>query len=274
MPEQFSNSIQYINLMRYTKKQLASFMAIGLATSVSPFAFADSSDSEIQDMSDPLAVYTQMGIGYTDKGLNFKIGQTYDTGNDATMGMNVFELKGLAGDALGWNGGGLKRRNYTSNNSFDSFRFRNFSADVTKGRGTQVDVSYDFRTEMGTMSYSFLQALPPMGPVSLYPLAGVGAAFGNNVQGPQGYSVPGTFAVVGMYGKLDITDKIWLNYNPMYTRPLSGADWFMDAGSETLHEAAVSYQINPRTNVRYFANWSNQTSFEHGDHRIEINYQL
>lgn len=54
-------------------------------------------DAEVQDMSDPLAVYTQAGFGYTDKGLNLKIGQTYDTGSDTTMGMNVLEVKASPG---------------------------------------------------------------------------------------------------------------------------------------------------------------------------------
>ncbi|MGR5543305.1 hypothetical protein ACPV5V_32610, partial [Vibrio campbellii] len=31
-------------------------------------------DEELQDMSDPLAVYTLAGIGFTDKGLNLKVG--------------------------------------------------------------------------------------------------------------------------------------------------------------------------------------------------------
>lgn len=260
--------------MHFTNKSVRFLAVLSLATAATPL-LAETPEDELQDMSDPLAVYTQAGVGYTDKGLNIKIGQTYDTGNPATMGMNVVELKGIAGKTLGWNGGGEKRRKYNNSNSINSFRFRNFSADMSKGRGTQIDMSYDFRDEMGTVSYSFLQALPKMGPVSLFPLAGAGVAIGNNVLDNQrGYSIPGSFAVVGMYGKLDITDKIWLNYNPMYTRPLSGADFFIDAGSETLHETAASYQINPRMNVRYFANWSNKTSFSEGDHRIEINYQI
>ena len=265
--------------MRFTNKSARFLAALSLATVTTPL-LAETPEDELQDMSDPLAVYTQVGVGYTDKGLNIKVGQTYDTGNPATMGMNVIELKGVAGRTLGWNGGDVDgnaydRKKYNESNSVNSFRFRNFSADMTKGRGTQIDISYDFRTEMGTASYSFLQALPAMGSVSLFPLAGVGAAFGNNVTGgPSGYSIPGMFGVVGMYGKLDVTDKIWLNYNPMYSKPLSGADTFMDTGSEMLHETAASYQINPRTNIRYFANWSNKTSFRNGDHRIEINYQI
>ena len=41
-----------------------------------------------------------------------------------------------------------------------------------------------------------------------------------------------------------------------------------------LHEFAVNYQINPRMNVRYFANWNENLDFSDGSHRIEINYQL
>ncbi len=268
--------------MRTSRKHFVSILALGLTASVGSSALAEESNADVQDMSDPLAVYTQMGVGYTDKGLNIKIGQTYDTGSDVVMGMNVVEVKGIAGDTFGWNGGSAKRRAYTKNNGADSFRFRNFQADMTVGRGAQIDVAYDFRSEMGGASYSFLQALPKMGRVSLYPLAGAGVAFGNNIPDGKdgvrnenrGYSVAGTFGVAGMYGKFDVTDKIWLNYNPMYTRPLSGAEFYKNSGSETLHEAAASYQISPRTNVRYFANWSNRTSFSDGDHRVEINYQL
>jgi hypothetical protein len=58
-------------------------------------------EEELQDMSDILAVYTQAGIGYTDKGINIKIGQAYDSGKPSTMAMNVLEIKGIYGDALG-----------------------------------------------------------------------------------------------------------------------------------------------------------------------------
>ena len=53
-------------------------------------------------MSDPLAVYTQVGVGATNKGINLKVGQAYDTGIATTAGMNVMEVKGIYGDALGW----------------------------------------------------------------------------------------------------------------------------------------------------------------------------
>ncbi len=72
-------------------------------------------------MSDPTAVYTQAGIGITNKGINVKIGDSYDTGNPDTMAMNIFELKGIAGDTFGWDSDDVK------DNSVDTIRFRNFS---------------------------------------------------------------------------------------------------------------------------------------------------
>ena len=240
-------------------------------------------ETEVQDMSDPLAVYTQAGFGYTDKGLNLKVGQTYDTGSDTTMGMNVFEIKGIAGEAIGWNG-------RDADDSIDSIRFRNFGVDLTNGRGTQVDMSWDFDSNQGSASYSFIQALPQMGMFNFYPLAGVGVAAGEElVEGTGGdldadqlrdrYNMHGTFYVAGMYAKMQLTDKIWLNYNPMYLGTMSGSSTFKDFGFEgrdsvLAHEFAASYQITPRANVRYFANWTENTSIEDGDHRIEFNYQF
>ncbi|WP_375750037.1 hypothetical protein [Vibrio sp. HN007] len=250
------------------------FSVLALST-VATVSMASESDA-VQDMSDPLAVYTQIGVGYTDRGLNLKLGQTFDTGNENTMGMNVFELKGFMGETFSWDD--------DANNSVDSFRFRRFGADLTNGRGSQIDANYDFANESGTLSYSVIQTLPKIGPIQFYPLAGVGASFGNNVVGDNGdvisgYSIPGTFAVIGTYGKLDITDTIWLNYNPMWMSTLSGSDNFKNQGmageSELLaHEFAASYQINPRLNVRYFANWTEHDDFMDGEHRLEVNYQL
>lgn len=236
-------------------------------------------EKEVQDMSDPLAIYTQVGGGITDKGLNLKVGKTYDTGKENVAGMNVIEVKGIAGEALGWHDDETRR-----NDSVDSIRIRNFTANMKNGRGAQIDLSYDLNKEFGSASYSFIQALPKLGPLQVFPLAGAGVAFGNNVTGDDGqtisgYSVPGTFAVAGTYTKIDISDNIWLNYNPMYMASLSGSETYKEMGMEgddsvLTHEFAISYQISPRFNARYFANWTENTRFSDGDHRIEFNYQL
>nr|WP_206355572.1 hypothetical protein [Vibrio maerlii] len=250
-------------------------------------ALANDDAEELQDMSDPLAVYTQAGIGYTDKGINIKVGQSYDTGSDTTMAMNVMELKGVGGDALGFRDQDDSNNLYKGvDDSIDSVRFRNFKVDLTNGRGSQLDVVYSFDdrmigdemyTETVDVSYSLIQALPKWGPVQFYPLAGLGATLAN--QEEDGYEIPGTFAVVGMYSKLDITDKIWLNYNPMWLSTLSGSEdykdnYYANDSSILTHEFAVSYQLSKRTNIRYFANWNEEVDFADGDHRIEFNYQF
>lgn len=267
-------------------KKLSSklWTAIGLLSIGSTNVVAEESSDNIQDMSDPLAVYTQAGAGYTDKGLNLKIGQTYDTGSDTTMGMNIIEIKGIAGEAIGWNGDARSN----NDDSIDSLRFRNFSVDLTNGRGAQVDVDWNFDNNQGSASYSFIQALPKMGPVSLYPLAGLGLAAGEAydhldkgaAQAQDRYDLHGSFYVAGLYSKIEITDKIWINYNPMYLGTISGSEEYKnnaygeDNDAILTHEAAISYQITKRSNVRYFANWTEDTHFSDGDHRIEFNYQF
>ena len=247
-----------------------------IAAAFSTQALAQEEEKEYQDMSDPLAVYTQVGGGITDKGFNLKIGQTYDTGSDVTMGMNIVEVKGFGGDMLGIrdNDDPLYQ---TVDNSIDSIRFRNFSVDLTTGRGAQIDVNINVDNETSDASYSLIQALPKMGAVQLYPLAGVGVSMENDAD--DGFEVPGAFVAAGFYSKITITDKVWLNYNPLWVSTVAGSDQYKDhyyANESNLftHEFSVSYQISPRANIRYFANWNEKVDFDDGDHRIEFNYQL
>ncbi len=245
-------------------------------------------EQEIQDMSDPLAIFTQVGAGVTDRGINLKVGQTYDTGEDTTAGMNVYEIKGIQGENLGFSDSPAR------DNSIDFLRLRQFEVDLTNGRGKQLDINVNFdgthfADQTIDASYSIIQALPKMGPVNLFPLAGVGATFGNNVvdsfenEQPvidDGFSGFGAYTIIGMYSKLAITDKLWLNYNPFYLQSLGGSDLYkahafgIETDSVLLHEFAVNYQISPRLNVRYFANWTENVDFKDGEHRIEFNYQL
>ncbi|WP_061016080.1 hypothetical protein [Vibrio splendidus] len=262
-------------------------LAVGIVTALICVPSVAKAEDSVQDMSDPLAVYTQAGAGYSDKGLNLKFGQTYDTGSDTTMGMNVLEVKGIAGDAIGFRDND-KSKFKDVDDSIDSVRFRNFTVDLTNGRGAQVDVNYNFDTNQGSASYSFIQALPKFGPVNLYPLAGAGIAAGEPLTDKSRsdadelhdrYDMHGTFYVAGMYAKIEITDKIWLNYNPMYMGTIGGSDTYKNGAfygdnSIMTHEFAASYQINPRLNVRYFANWNEEVDFEDGDHRVEFNYQF
>lgn len=237
---------------------------------------AKTPDDGLADMSNPLAVFTMAGFGVTNRGLNLKVAKSYDTGDENELGMNVVELKGLYSDALGWED--------DAKDSVDSLRVRNLTVNPNTGLGGQVDVNYWFESETGSLSYSMLQALPKMGRFTFFPLAGAGVSFANNAlqddgTTASGYSFPGTFATAGLYSVFTITDKIWLNYNPIWNSTLSGSDLFIDHGFEghssvLMHEFITSYQLNPRSNIRYFANWSEHTDISDGDHRIEYNYQF
>ncbi|MEI8658702.1 hypothetical protein [Vibrio sp. Hal054] len=248
-----------------------------VATITSFSSIAEEQASEVQDMSDPLAVFTQGGVGITDKGLNLKVGQTYDSGKENVAAMNVFELKGIGGEMLGFRDND-KPMYGSVDDSIDSFRLRNFQANIKNGQGRQLDMTYDVDSETLNASYSILQALPQIGGfLNLYPLAGAGVTVQNTED--DGYEIPGTFTVVGMYSKVALTDKIWINYNPMYMHTLSGSDTYKNgnfAGDNNIltHEFAISYQLTPRSNIRYFANWNEKVNFGDGDHRIEYNYQF
>ncbi|MEC4724408.1 hypothetical protein HWQ46_02460 [Shewanella sp. D64] len=262
-------------------KKLSLISTLNLITPLSlvalfftPTGFAQQWDGETQDMSDPLAVYTQAGVGVANQGINLKIGNAYDTGDIDTMAMNIVELKGVGGDSLGLDG----------NNSINNLRFRNFNLDKTNGRGSQVDVNWDFNTNLGSASYSFIQALPALGPLQLYPLAGIGVTLTDtavirgdeNPVGSVGYAIPSSFAVVGTYAKIAITDKIWLNYNPMYMTTLNSNQYMSDMMDGFYHEVVASYQINPRQNIRFFVNYA-ATEFNKDnniDWRIEFNHQF
>jgi len=253
--------------------------SIPLALLLSTAAVAEVSNSQeekLADMSDPLAIFTMAGFGVTNRGINLKVAKSYDTGDENELGMNVVELKGIYGDALGWED--------DAKDSIDSLRLRNLTVNPNTGLGGQIDLSYGFESEAGSLSYSMLQALPKMGRFSFFPLAGAGVTFANNMlqddgTTASGYSFPGTFSTIGLYSVFTITDKIWLNYNPIWNSTLSGSDLFIDHGFEghssvLMHEFITSYQIDPRSNVRYFANWSDHTDISDGDHRIEYNYQF
>ncbi|MEH6584295.1 MAG: hypothetical protein V7754_20350 [Halioglobus sp.] len=238
----------------------------------------ESETPQLKDMSDPLAVYSRAAAGLSNRGVNLKFGIEKKGGDSDKALMNVLEIKGIGGDAIGWDG------DYIRSNSVDSLRYRYFSLNKKNGRGSQIDATYDLHQESGTVSYSLLQGLPKWKNFNLYPLAGAGLAYANNAlqddgSTQSGLSVPGALAVVGMYGKYTVNETIWLNYNPFWSVGLVGSDNFMNHGFEghssvLTHEVAVSYKLSSRSNVRYFANWSQHTKFEDGGHRIEYNYQF
>lgn len=243
-----------------------------------PLMAQDSDTEEAKDMSDPLAVYTRAGFGITNKGFNIKIGLESKGGGADTNLMHVVEIRGFGGETVGWDGP------YVRSDSVDSLRYRRFAVKKSNGRGSQIEVSYNQHSDTGALSYSLLQGLPKWKNFNIYPLAGMGLALAKDaleVNGTidSGFSFPGAFAVVGFFGKYRVNEKIWLNYNPFWSIGLAGSDHYMDHGfddhsSVLTHEAVMSYMLTERSNVRYFANWSQYTDFSDGTHRIEYNYQF
>ena len=255
------------------------------STSVTTAKTDNKKDDDVQDMSDPLAVYTQVGAGYSNKGLNIKIGRTYDTGKKNVVGMNLLEIKGIMGDDLGW------AKSSQKDNSIDSFRLRNFVVNQATGRNFQLDINYNVDGVPGVakqtadVSYSILQRLPQWGPIQFFPLAGLGASVGEDAIEHDGdidgcFSMMGVYGIVGMYSQLNITKKLWLNYNPMWMTTIAGdknyEDNYYGEGNSHMYmnEFAVNYQITPRFNVRYYVNWNHDVNFIDGDQRIEFNYQI
>ncbi|MGL5727874.1 MAG: hypothetical protein ACRCYD_08490, partial [Plesiomonas sp.] len=92
-----------------------------IAEEKSPHLATTTSQQNTQDMSDPLAVYSQLGLGISDDGVNVKFGYQYNSGQPQTRAMNIIELKGILGDSLGWSDRAYR------DNSIDSARLRNFS---------------------------------------------------------------------------------------------------------------------------------------------------
>lgn len=159
-----------MNTFKRTLKIVSSVVLISSLTHADNNTISDNNTSEevLQDMSDPLAIYTQAGIGFSNKGLNIKVGQSYDTGNPETMGMYLVEIKGIGGDVIGWDDESI------TSNSVDSIRFRYGGVNTTNGRGSQLDINYDLHSEAGAITYSFVQALPPIWGIHFYPFEVLG----------------------------------------------------------------------------------------------------
>ncbi|MCJ2376053.1 hypothetical protein LNL84_04320 [Vibrio sp. ZSDZ34] len=132
------------------------YIKVATIASALSVVFNTSVAEEYQDMSDPLSVYSQAGIGATNKGLNFKFGQAYDTNNESTMAMHILEAKGFSADTLGLKG----------NDGFDSLRYRHFNVNMQNGIGSQVDINWDFNQKLGSVNVGIVQVSPLSKPVA------------------------------------------------------------------------------------------------------------
>ncbi|PSU33698.1 hypothetical protein [Photobacterium lutimaris] len=236
-------------------------------------AFASQQSDTLQDMSDPMAVFSQFGVGYGDKGINLMLGHAYDPGIENRKAMHIFEMKGIGGESIGWRS--------DNNNSVSELRYRHFEVSLETGTGTNLDLNYNIDSGIGTGTYGLIQALPEIRNFQAYPMLAIGGAVvdlnKNNARietekgAIGGHHLLGFYGLAGMYSRYNVTDNIWLNYNPM---SLMGASGELSGETRFMHEAAISYQITSRANIRYFANWSDKVNYADGDHRIMYTYQI
>ncbi|GIU29499.1 hypothetical protein L2719_15540 [Shewanella schlegeliana] len=255
-------------------------VAVAVATplSISSIAFAE--ENEIQDMSDPLAVYTQLGASYGTNGINFKLGKTLDTGSATDMSMFLFEVKGLYGEHMKHQGASaLAPEN--ANNGVSELRFRKFDVDMTTGRGISMDVIHNFNANSGTASVGMIQALPKVGVWQAFPIIAAGVEYNDGSKRSDTNEASGlhsdfVFASFTLYNKFLLTDTIWANYNPIYTQAIFGNEHYTEnlKGSNGLtHEFILSWQMTPTQNFRLWYNAS-QNQFADGDFRLEYNQQF
>jgi hypothetical protein len=212
--------------------------------------------AEPVDLSDPMAVYTSVGGSYGTEGANLKMGLAYDTGNDATIGMHIIEVKNMIDD-----------------DSDLSLRYRHFGVDLTNGRGTQIDVNHNAEEGVGTASYGIMQMLPVTSNFAIYPVLAAGIQYDINsdkAHDPNdgGLSVPGAFVSLTAYSKFTINENWWLNYNPTFLYGVAGQ---LNGEDVLVHEFAISRKVGVDKSVRLYHNLGNNDNFKEGETRLEFN---
>lgn len=237
-------------------------------------------EQEVQDMSDPLAVYTQVGGSYGTNGINFKLGKTLDTGSPTDMSMILFEVKSMLGEHTKDEGSSAMNPDM-ANDGISELRFRKFDVDMTNGRGISMDVIHNFDSNSGTASIGMIQALPKVGFWQAFPIIAAGVQYNDgSMHAADGESTglhsDFAFASFTLYNKFQLTDTIWANYNPVYTQAIFGDQLYTDnlRGSDGLtHEFVLSWQMTPKQNFRLWYN-TTQNNFSDGDFRLEYNQQF
>lgn len=257
---------------------LAKGLTLASIATISQAIAAD--DTETQDMSDPLAVYTQLGASYGTNGINLKLGKTLDTGSATDMSMFLFEVKGIYGEHMKHQGSSSLTPE-SANNGISELRFRKFDVDMTNGRGISMDVIHNFDTNSGTASLGMIQALPKVGIWQAFPIIAAGVEYNDGSKHSATNEASGlhsdfVFASFTLYNKFQLTDTIWANYNPIYTQAVFGDVHYTEnlKGSNGLtHEFILSWQMTPTQNFRLWYNAS-QNQFADGDFRLEYNQQF
>lgn len=88
------------------------------------------------DMSDPMAIYTNVGGSYGSNGVNLKLMKEVESKNENEIAAIIAEVKN------GYNG---------NSDTFTDFRLRHFSVDSSTGIGTNIDFNYNSSIDGGRL---------------------------------------------------------------------------------------------------------------------------
>ncbi|MCG9627426.1 hypothetical protein L1D34_21570 [Vibrio mediterranei] len=228
-----------------------------------------------------VAAETAAGIGLDNQGANLKL--QYEASSTSSLTKGIVELKGIAGDSLGWSG--TEQRD----NSIDSVRARLFSNSKTSGLGFYMDANYDVERESADLSanmswhyqYQKLEVLPYVGMgLTLVngqlPLEEYGYPIDDHVTG---YTLPGSYGQVGAYLSYHLLDNLTFTYNPEYRATLGGAASYVNAyyegdSSQFHNEVRLSYAINKQWDVQYHSEWYAGDKSSDVVQGLEFNYHF
>ncbi|GEM81316.1 hypothetical protein [Vibrio superstes] len=221
------------------------------------------------------------GIGFDNYGASVKV--QIDDQTEAHQTKGILEVKGIAGDSLGWSGSNER------DDSIDSVRARYFNTDKASNFGSYVDTEYDVEQEKLDLSanitwrYQFnrLEILPYAG-VGLtilngeIPLEEHGIAADDHVTG---YTLPGTYGQIGAYAKVNILDNLDFMYNPEWRSTLGGAAAYTNGyynGDDTqfTNEIRLTYRITTNFDVQYHEEWDSEQDYSDATRGFEFNYKF
>ena len=221
------------------------------------------------------------GIGFDNYGASVKV--QFDDQTEANQTKSIIEVKGIAGDNLGWSGSSER------DDSIDSVRARYFNTDKASNIGSYIDTEYDVEKEQLDLSanitwkyqYNRIEVLPYAG-VGLtimngeLPLEENGYPIDDHVTG---YTLPGTYGQIGAYAKVKILDNLDFMYNPEWRSTLGGAAVYTDHyynGEDTLftNEIRLTYQITADLDVQYHEEWDSEQDYSDATRGFEFNYKF
>ncbi|MFA0438919.1 hypothetical protein BCU70_09455 [Vibrio sp. 10N.286.49.C2] len=221
------------------------------------------------------------GIGFDNYGASVKV--QFDDQSEASQTKGIVEIKGIAGDSLGWAGSSDR------DNSIDSVRARYFNTDNASHFGTYFDTEYDVASEKLDLSanvtwqyqYKRFEILPYAG-VGLtvlngeLPLEEYGYPVDDHVTG---YTLPGTYGQVGAYAKVALLDNLDFMYNPEWRSTLSGAagytnHYYKGKDSQFTNELRLTYQITTNLDVQYHEKWDSEQNYSDATRGFEFNYKF